>query len=348
MENKKVLISLQTMQALDTARALAACYVVAHHVASAKGLSHGLGELLRFGQEAVLVFFLLSGFVIFANEQHRADKFLRGYILRRIRRIYPPLLLALIVSTLISYSDGNLDKLFSVKDLAATLLCLQDISFLKPGVIAEPYLGNDPLWSLSYEMFFYLVFPLVLFLWKRNSQRVEHCVGFIACTAYIIYSIKPNHFSLVTSYFLIWWAGAIIANAYINKLEIKKALRITLLWLGILCFISLANVIVQGFRGLGYYPFLMFRHFFFSVLVVLIFFTTLGRMARDALSYAHRFTFNLASISYGLYVLHFPILTKWEVSRSSVGFIGAAVLLLVLSYGIEKIVPKYLPKAPIR
>jgi peptidoglycan/LPS O-acetylase OafA/YrhL len=54
---------------LDAARACAALYVVAHHVAKGYGFPGLTGHLLRFGQEAVIVFFLLSGFVIFANER---------------------------------------------------------------------------------------------------------------------------------------------------------------------------------------------------------------------------------------------------------------------------------------
>ena len=85
---------------LDAARAINTCYVVLHHVANARGWSHGLGLVLRFGQDAVVVFFLLSGFVIFANERTRATH-PRGDYLRRLRRIYPGLIAAILVSTLV-------------------------------------------------------------------------------------------------------------------------------------------------------------------------------------------------------------------------------------------------------
>ncbi len=49
-------LSARLSASLDVARAIAACYVVLHHVANARGWSNGLGLVLRFGQEAVLIF----------------------------------------------------------------------------------------------------------------------------------------------------------------------------------------------------------------------------------------------------------------------------------------------------
>jgi peptidoglycan/LPS O-acetylase OafA/YrhL len=66
-------LSARLSASLDVARAIAACYVVLHHVANARGWSNGPGLVLRFGQEAVLIFFLLSGFVIFSNERTRLE-----------------------------------------------------------------------------------------------------------------------------------------------------------------------------------------------------------------------------------------------------------------------------------
>lgn len=56
---------------LNVARSAAALYVVAHHAVQIPG---PMGAIFSFGQEAVLVFFLLSGFVIFANERDRSAR----------------------------------------------------------------------------------------------------------------------------------------------------------------------------------------------------------------------------------------------------------------------------------
>jgi peptidoglycan/LPS O-acetylase OafA/YrhL len=61
-------LSQRVSAGLDAARAIAAIYVVIHHWATSNQLTNGPGLIFRFGQEAVIVFFLLSGFVIFAND----------------------------------------------------------------------------------------------------------------------------------------------------------------------------------------------------------------------------------------------------------------------------------------
>ncbi|QOC25498.1 hypothetical protein IC744_03750 [Microbacterium hominis] len=61
----------QLRAGLDVARAATAVYVVLHHVVNLPGPA---GVIFSFGQEAVLIFFLLSGFVIFANERERVRR----------------------------------------------------------------------------------------------------------------------------------------------------------------------------------------------------------------------------------------------------------------------------------
>ena len=185
-----------------------------HHVAKAHGLLHGPGLILLFGQEAVIVFFLLSGFVIFNGEHRRA---LRpgGYYARRVRRIYPVLIAAMIVSTLVATDNGDLAARFDWRSLWGTLAGLQDIAAIKPGVIVDPYLDNLPLWSLSYELAFYLVFPPILMLWQRHPRATDHAVGIGCCLCYGLYALHPNHAALVGAYFMIWWSGAMAARAYL-------------------------------------------------------------------------------------------------------------------------------------
>jgi len=54
----------------------------------------------------------------------------------------------------------------------------------------------------------------------------------------------------------------------------------------------------------------------------------------------------MASISYGLYVLHFPLLISWKEAHSLPGTVVACVMLLTLSYIAERQLPRILPKAP--
>lgn len=338
-------ISPRLSAALDVARSLAASYVVVHHVVNAQGWSHGLGLIFRFGQEAVLVFFLLSGFVIFANERERALK-PRGYYWRRLRRVYPALIIAMLISTMVAIDNGDFLDRFEIKELVGTFFSLQDLSLLKPGVITDPFLGNEPLWSLSYEIVFYILFPVVLRAWHRNAARTNIVVGVVSCVSYILFVAWPNHASLVAAYFLLWWCGAMAADAYLRGASDFRAFLLPLCWLAILCGIAAVAAGTLGYKGYGFYPFLQLRHFLVGLTMLVAFSTPLGAMiVRWCVPLARPAAF-WASISYGLYVLHYPILVDWKRAQSLPGFTLAVLILVLSAYLSDRQLNKRLPHAP--
>jgi len=339
----KVVLSDRVIALLDCARAAAAIYVVIHHVALTRGWGNGLtGAPFRFGQEAVIVFFLLSGFLIFANEKDRATSL--GYYYRRIRRIYPALLVALVVSTAVFWTNGTLAENFSLRDLRLTLLNLQDISALKPGVLVDPYLGNDPLWSLSYEMAFYLVFPAVLAAWKRGKTATTAAVGIVCTLAYLSFLYAPNHFSLIASYFLVWWCGAMAAEAYMRGARSFAGMALAVSLLALLTAASLLGVILQTYAGPGVHPFLEFRHFGVSLLVILVGFSPIGRIAASIASRFAKPAKAVSAISYGIYVLHYPLLIQTDVSHSIGGLAAMVILLIPLAYFADPYLNRVLPR----
>lgn len=287
--------------------------------------------MFRFGQEAVLVFFLLSGFVIFSNEQDRVSSLL-PYFWRRIRRIYPTLLAAVLVSTAVAADNGSLSSEFHVSELAGTLLGLQDVSTLKPGVIVDPYLGNDPLWSLSYELAFYFAFPFVMWLWRRHSTLVDHGIGIVSCAAYVIYALAPNHWALVTSYFLVWWCGAAVAERYQRGQRSYRSLGAPLYWLVALCGIAAIVAVWTGPKSVGIYPVLPLRHFAVALALTILLFSSNGEKLVKLLMPAAGVASSVASISYGLYVLHFPLLIVWHRAQTIGGILLALIILLVCAY----------------
>lgn len=339
-------LSPRVVAALDAARGLAAGYVVAHHVAQARHWAdHGIGMALRFGQEAVLVFFLLSGFVIFANERRRALA-PAGYYRRRVRRIYPVLVAAMGVSTLVALDDGRLARDFSPGGLVGTLAGLQDVAALKPGVIVDPYLGNMPLWSLSYELAFYAAFPLALAAWTRWPRATRHGVGLCACLAYALYVAVPGHFLLVGAYFLVWWAGAMAAGAWQAGARDARAVAIELGWLAGLCGVAAAAVAIVGWRGIGFYPALPLRHFLAAAVLLALLYAPAGRWLARRIAPWARPAAALASVSYGLYVLHYPLLVQWHRAQGPAGLAAALAVLVLLAWAVERRLPRLIPGRP--
>src|SRR5690348_13697572 len=89
---------------LEALRGAAAAYVVLGHIGSGWYGNPLLGLPVRFGLEAVILFFLISGFVIeySAYGGRKAGELIGfgDYLVKRVRRIYPLFLLALGLSYL--------------------------------------------------------------------------------------------------------------------------------------------------------------------------------------------------------------------------------------------------------
>lgn len=106
----------------------------------------------RMGREAVIFFFVLSGYFVGgaclrACLTARFDP--RRYAVERITRIYPPYLGA-IVLTLIVEAVLNPASGLQVGTAFGQLVFLQ-------GAFVPTLKGNSPLWSLAYEAWFYLL-----------------------------------------------------------------------------------------------------------------------------------------------------------------------------------------------
>ena len=296
----------------------------------------GGGLAFRFGQEAVIAFFLLSGFLIYANEHARVANDLTGYAARRIGRIYPPLVLAMGVSLLLGLALPELRSAFSWGQLLGTLAGLQDVSALKPGVITDSFMGNTPLWSLSYELAFYALFPLAMAFERRFGSRVDHAVGLVSLTAYAIYIVWPGHFVLVLSYFAIWWVGAAIARAYRAGFRDARAVAVPLGWLTALAALAVVNVALHAQTAIGVYPALMARHFACALTAAAVLFSPVGRWIVRRFSAFPKTFSALAGISYGVYVLHYPLLIQAGAHGGWFGIACGAAATIALAWAVER------------
>ncbi|PTS93173.1 acyltransferase, partial [Pedobacter sp. HMWF019] len=94
------------LQKLESLRGFAAVYVILHHLFNAKCIvfNHDISFLFKFGQEAVMLFFILSGFVIHYSFQRSADRSFRTFLKKRFLRIYIPLIIVFIISYILYLS----------------------------------------------------------------------------------------------------------------------------------------------------------------------------------------------------------------------------------------------------
>lgn len=313
---QKILTPKTRFKKLDYLRGFAAVYVLIYHIFS---LTNFIPETIQnlffsFGQEAVMLFFLLSGFVIYISVHSKPDISFSYYFIRRFRRIYFPFIIALILSAFLAILNQKFLQQFSWTELIGNLLMLQDFS-AKPGVLVRPFLQNYPLWSLSYEWWFYLLFfPLYKSVFFQRPHRI-YWVFIGSFISYVIYIIYPNAIALYLGYFIIWWCGVEAAEIYVRTqrftLRTVKPILICLFWMSIISFIP---VILTNTIQFGYYPFLNFRHFasaFLAILGGLIWYFYQLRYFNKILGFFSK----IAPISYGVYIFHYPILAQLNLSE---------------------------------
>jgi peptidoglycan/LPS O-acetylase OafA/YrhL len=159
---------------LDLTRFTAALLVVLTHYVQHGLLGHpGQGGVPLFGREAVMVFFVMSGFVIACTTSEKALT-LRQYVVARSARIYsvavPVVLLCFALVYLVSQTTELPANLSYQAHKPYVYLPLH---FLFMGELwnlseAPPWLIQY--WSLGYEVWYYALFGVVFYL--RGIKRL--------------------------------------------------------------------------------------------------------------------------------------------------------------------------------
>jgi peptidoglycan/LPS O-acetylase OafA/YrhL len=342
---------------LDLIRAIAAFAVMVGHLRAlffadfaylqSKSLPlRALYFFTGFGHQAVIVFFVLSGFLISSTviRSHVLGKWSwREYAVNRATRLYvvlvPGLLLGFFWDRLGSWffaakgiyahSLSDLGPAVPLKNLTLGNF-LGNLLFLQT-ILCETFGSNGPLWSLSNEFWYYLLFPVALgagLAWgKRRFFLAIPMTGLAILTGIFV-----GRGILIG--FLIWLAGCALVLLY-SKVKLGSRLAA----LGMLCFFSvLSGITLAVVRVRQGDPVLSDLEV--GIVFTLFLFALLQYEVQGDSSYYSAVAHRLAGFSYSLYVLHFPFLLffrtwlvpteRWQptpVHLLCAGSIGAGALL---------------------
>jgi peptidoglycan/LPS O-acetylase OafA/YrhL len=310
---------------LDLTRILAASTVFLGHLANPR---FGGGMLAVFGEQrhsAVIVFFVLSGFVIaWAAER---DGTAREYILNRATRIYSVALPALILTWviddfLIQYHPGTVNSLYQHaaiwKYLPIFLTFSGDFWFL-----SEDAFSNIPYWSLCYEVWYYVVFGVIVF--GRGSWRWAIAIVCLLMMGPRLWLLWP-----------VWLAGAFLHR--LPPLSAKRSRFLLFLSLTGLILLKLGGIehvlndVVDRLTGGFADSHLRYSAFFAGDYLVAIMVAGAIHTARGAdiasLARMRGPIAAMASVSFSMYLTHFPLFLFFNAL-----FPGQAFVIGVLSLG---------------
>jgi peptidoglycan/LPS O-acetylase OafA/YrhL len=316
-------------------RFIAALFVVFSHYSPLRN------SLINNGGEAVSFFFLLSGFilVIAYEKQINENNFsVISFYVKRIARIYPLYLFALFLTLIYHFSIENNHSHLSLK-LPFELFMVQ--TWLYPGSI------NYPAWSISCELFFYLLFPIYIFKLKALKINYALLMALILIVFTLSMSYFLDHLSFLTSKndlkggylyqhpfvrFPVFFLGNVLGFMYLKNVEIPKKYLVGMLILGSIC-IALWTLQPVAFG-------LSIKQLGLLFIYTSLIFSLLQNETRANKYFTNKVFILLGEISYGVYLLQYPVssfIFFYAHNLSVVNqFVIYLIVLLLLSYFVYK------------
>lgn len=288
--------------------------------------------MTRLGHEAVIVFFVLSGFLVGGPAFERAANGsfdAKSYTIDRSVRIFVPLLPAIVLTAIAGLLLQNRPEIWN---LVGHVFSLQ-------GVVVPVAQHNQPLWSLSYEVWFYVIGGTVGYLWLNNGRRAGRIIALVLLTISVVVFTQLKVVNLA-----IWVLGAfayIYRPQKVNRKHIYPGFGMMVVGV-VLRQIAKPNTLFEGgLDGIWY-----------GVLIA-DFLIALGMAFLIANAFSAK-TDNggrvgaiggyLASFSFSLYLIHRPLLLlspirdESTVSISGVfAFAVTALIIMLLAYGYSRI-----------
>ncbi|CAH9018114.1 acyltransferase family protein [Candidatus Nitrosacidococcus sp. I8] len=200
---------------IDGLRALAVLAVIAYHYEYAKSLLTG-------GFIGVDIFFVISGYLItgillkeFKTHSFSIIKFYQ----RRIRRIFPALIVILLFSLIIGwvfYLENEYQKLGQHIATSAgfiqNFMLWSESGYFDLSSIQKPLLH---LWSLSVEEQFYIFWPLILWAILHYGWSLTRSITIIISLSFLINLGYAYYDKVIDFYFPTTRAWELMAGAYL-------------------------------------------------------------------------------------------------------------------------------------
>ena len=331
---------------LDFARGLSALAVCVGHlratvwvefsqVTSPSLFDRAMYAATGVGHQAVMVFFVLSGFFVGGSVWNAGKGFRWGpYAVARVSRLWvvllPCLALTAIVDAIVMavappVLNGALHEVWhsgpdSSNYDASVYVLLGNLAFVQ--TIAVPVFGsNGPLWSLANEFWYYALFPLMITAVRGTGARADYMVrGWCALLAIGMLALMPWAMRLG---YVVWLMGValFVLTANANS-RAGTALKWAAPAFGAAFVVSIAYAKSSAWQAQLGIPADLLVGTSFALTCAALVGGTKG-FASLPRRLAGRTARGLSEMSYSLYLSHFPLV----------------VLIGALGYGADRLQP---------
>lgn len=315
---------------------------------------HAFPQHLAGGFVGVDIFFVISGFLIstILLKSLNAGLFsLWHFYARRIRRLFPVLLVVLLVNLALGcWLLAPLDYKELAKYTAGGAAFMANLVFAADNGPFNDLNDTNPLlhlWSLGIEEQFYLLWPLILwfFYWRRWPFFLPIGLGLVMSFTYSVHLSHSNlklAFHLPFSRFWELLAGAVLAwwtlqpwSVQLGSTTLRRTLAQVASVAGVICFILSLYILSPNSVFPGWWAWL-------PVLSAWCFIAAGPSALINKYVLSHPIMVWFGLISYPLYLWHWPLLayfhgiphtlpSQWY-TPTKVGLLALSVFLAWLSY----------------
>ncbi len=329
---------------IDGLRALAIIAVMLYHLEP---------SLLPGGFSGVDVFFVISGFVVSKSLVRDREKALGGFILgfyaRRMVRILPALVVCLLVTSLATnlvipdswLSNTNRDTaLYAFFGLSNFILAWTSDGYFSPKVEFNPFTHT---WSLAIEEQFYLLFPILFFIWLRvqdTPSRLARNVGNNLVIALLVISLAYSAVTTIhdplSAYYLLpsrFWelaCGAWLFQLQSKGVAIPASIRSANLTL-LAGFILIVAAFIFSDPHAFPFPWSLLSTAGSALMIAGVSSPSASGNALEKLL-NNRLMIYIGAISYSLYLWHWPVnaILRWTFGLDHFLEMASAVMITIL------------------
>lgn len=343
-------------QQLESLRGISAIVVLFTHCFQAfiAPFDQTIYPLIRLlGQSAVMMFFVLSGYLIGHSIQKNIHLFGRfniwHYLKQRCKRILPPFIFALALTALLYVLAplyfASQSHAF-VHDFGLMIRNSYDINltdfigtaFFLNGFITSTVSANAALWSLSYEVWFYILAICIPLAHQKNM-----IIALVASALLVGLAYLNIQFFF---YFLVWLAAFLLSFQSIRSLISAQLDILQHIFIGLALCIACFDFYQFHYVYMG--QFYSTENFtWFNVCVGLAICCWLARLHQNKTDYAAPLP-QTAHYSYTLYVTHFPLLLfimgvfPQTLSNGIFGGLISLIMVMIILIGVAKFLAYFL------
>ena len=313
----------------------AACAVFLTHLLTISGISTGI--LAHFGHDAVVVFFVLSGYVISYTVDSR-DRDVVSYSINRMARLWSVMVPALVLTVVLDFVGSQFHddyfasygtpQNYSLIPIFVNALFLNQLWFLN----VSPW-SNSPFWSLGFEFWYYVLYGCLAF--SRGNLRAVLSIACLLIMGPKIIIMLPiwllgvavhRYYRPMTEFFgWVLFVGSVVAYFFYRYFDVSVILSKKI--------VSSFGISEEYWGMAAYFP---------SDYIVAIFcaanfygFRCIEMRVGNAILVFERTIRICAGLTFSIYLYHAPLLNLFTafLPKSSL-LIPILTLLIVISIGL--------------